>query len=203
MNFDGLTGHARELVKFKHNCFFGQFNLPEPLQLSSPPKTWGARPLDRVHLGQLKTSFQANAAVNERVEVVVINTALYNHHQAQMHLAAQDFYGGSGAVSEKNNIGLDVLWENKDTSPLYVIAGNHTRVAIGELKVEFPYQKLFALNGAVFYLCPDNAETLYVLSLMLFDTPGHAHRPRAHTHTHTFPPTHPQFLFLHSANRKN
>jgi hypothetical protein len=100
----------------------------------------------------------------------MINTALYNHHKAAMEVAAREYYT-TGSVSPEKTIPFEELWSNKQQHPLYVIAGNHTRVALGELQDQFKNTTLFHLNNATVFLCKETPEIQYV--------------QHAHTRTHT------------------
>lgn len=164
-NTDGLTPSNVALYNFKIGTYYGTFNVANPQDLADPALHFGARPLDDEHVKFLMSSFQQNPNINKKVMVVVISTALYKLYQKDMAIASANHYklGGSSSAQfvPPASLTYEALAQNKAVTPLYCVAGNHTRHALHRLKEMYPQQRLFNLTDVAFHVAPDVPNTWF------------------------------------------
>ena len=151
------SGVDLELWKRKHIAGRYWFH-PDTLQ--APSAKFACREAwDREHIMALKTSFRQSATVNEEFVGAIVDDDVFELCQEQ------------GVFKNQNRncfspTELMQLLQIESLPVIHTIGGDHSRVAMSELREKFPLNASFKQCNTMLLVCKDNAETVRMLGML-------------------------------------
>jgi hypothetical protein len=152
MDFAGV-----ELDIWRRGHFVGRFKVP-PSRLSPPDGRFASRIVDKEHVKDLKNSFCKLATVNEELLGVVVSDTMF----ARMSRAGMLGLTFRGGISTMN---VDDFLRDTEVV-IHTCSGDHSRVALCELVVQFPRNVKFQLAYVELLVVPNDDVTERFLTLL-------------------------------------